>query len=220
VGGTGRVDGLMRNALVHWGGLHNVTLYHSEGSEGARTRRAVMAFAEFTADQGLMDLSLSGGVSRWSNNLSWPRMGCFLVSPKWELSYPGLVQKKLLRVCSDHAPILLARGCIQYRKRSFKFETCGLKMRDLWKRLEIGGVLSPSWVLQVLSWLRSLEPLRGRSQGGILRCLAMWGLEIRLGVRSWRSWIVLRKEKGYWRRRGVLATDLEASLLQEEISWR
>jgi hypothetical protein len=50
VGGTGRVDELMGNALVHWGVGFNVTLYHSEGSGGARTRCAVMAFAEFIAD--------------------------------------------------------------------------------------------------------------------------------------------------------------------------
>ena len=43
-----------------------------------------------------MDLPLSGGVSTWSNNLSWSRLDCFLVTPEWELSYPGLMQKKLL----------------------------------------------------------------------------------------------------------------------------
>jgi hypothetical protein len=36
-----------------------------------------------------MDLPLSGGVSRWSNNLSWPRLGPFLVSPKWEIELSG-----------------------------------------------------------------------------------------------------------------------------------
>jgi hypothetical protein len=163
------------------GGLHNVTLYHSEGSEGARTRRAVMAFAEFTADQGLMDLSLSGGVSRWSNNLSWPRMGCFLVSPKWELSYPGLVQKKLLRVCSDHAPILLARGCIQYRKRSFKFENIWLKdegfvekVGNWWGSFSFVG--SPSFVLA-----KKLRALKGE--------ITRWNFEVfsNVGARN-KAW--------------------------------
>jgi endonuclease/exonuclease/phosphatase family metal-dependent hydrolase len=67
-------------------------------------------FADFTAEMGLMDLPLAGGVSTWSNNLSWSRLDRFLVSPKWEFSYPGLLQKKLLRVCSDHAPIMLLKG--------------------------------------------------------------------------------------------------------------
>jgi endonuclease/exonuclease/phosphatase family metal-dependent hydrolase len=61
-------------------------------------------------------------VSTWSNNRSWSRLDRFLVSPEWELSYLGLMQKKLLCLCSDHAPILLLKGNLQNRKSSFKFE--------------------------------------------------------------------------------------------------
>jgi endonuclease/exonuclease/phosphatase family metal-dependent hydrolase len=59
-----------------------------------------------------MDLPLARGVSTWSNNMSWSRLDCFLVCPEWEFSYPVLLQKKFLRVCSDHAPIILLRGCL------------------------------------------------------------------------------------------------------------
>jgi hypothetical protein len=67
-----------------------------------------------------MDLPLAGGVSTWSNSMSWSRLDRFLVSPEWELSFPGLIQKKLLRVCSDHTPILLTRSGLQNGKRSFQ----------------------------------------------------------------------------------------------------
>ena len=60
-------------------------------------------FADFIADQGLMDLPLAGGVSTWSNTMSWSRLDRFLVSPEWEMNFLGLIQKKLLRVCSDHS---------------------------------------------------------------------------------------------------------------------
>jgi hypothetical protein len=90
-------------------------------------RRAATEFADFIADRGLMDLPLAGGVSTWSNSLSWSRLDQFLVSPEWEMCYPGLVQKKLLHVCSDHAPIILTRGSLQNGKRSFKFENMWLK---------------------------------------------------------------------------------------------
>jgi endonuclease/exonuclease/phosphatase family metal-dependent hydrolase len=106
------------------GGDFNVTLFHSERLGGARMRRAMTAFVEFTANQGLMDLPLSGGMSTWSNNLSWSRLDRFLVSPEWDLCYSGLMQKKLLHVFFDHAPILLARGGLQNGKHS-------LKKRDL-----------------------------------------------------------------------------------------
>lgn len=45
------------------GGDFNVTLFHSERSRGYSSRRVVTAFAEFIEEQGLMDLTLSGGVS-------------------------------------------------------------------------------------------------------------------------------------------------------------
>jgi hypothetical protein len=74
-----------------------------------------------------MDLPLSGRVSTWSNNMSWSRLDHFLVSLEWEFNYPGLMQKKLLQVCSDNAPILLMRDCLQHGKSSFKFENMWLK---------------------------------------------------------------------------------------------
>jgi hypothetical protein len=73
------------------GGDFNATLFHSERSGGANMRCTVTEFADFIADQGLMDLPLAGGVSTWSNSMSWSRLDRFLVSPGWEMSYPGLV---------------------------------------------------------------------------------------------------------------------------------
>jgi hypothetical protein len=112
-------------------------------------RCAVLDFSEFTMDQGLMDLPLVGGVSMWSNSMSWSRLDWFLVSLEWELSYLGLVQKKLLCVCSDHVPILLTRGGIHNGKHSFKFENMWLKkegfldkVRDWWGSFSFEGSLS------------------------------------------------------------------------------
>jgi hypothetical protein len=73
------------------GGDFNVTLFHSDRLGGARMRHVVSASAQFTVDQGCMDLPLAGGVSTWSNTLSWSRLDQFLVSPEWDLRYPGLV---------------------------------------------------------------------------------------------------------------------------------
>jgi hypothetical protein len=99
-----------------------------------------------------MDLPVAGGESTWSNSSSWSRLDRFLVSPEWDFSYLGLIQKKLLKVCSDHAPILLDRGCMQNGKRSFKFENMWLKeegfvdkVRVWWDSFHFFG--SPSFVL-------------------------------------------------------------------------
>ena len=93
------------------------------------------SFADFVTEQGLMDLPMAGGDSTRSNSSSWSRLDRFLVSSGWEFSYPGLRQKKLLRACSDHAPILLASGCPQFGKRAFKFENMWLKEEGFVKKV-------------------------------------------------------------------------------------
>jgi hypothetical protein len=160
VGGIGRIDVYLGVALVYRGDF-NVTLFHNERSGGVRRKRAVAAFADFNAEMGLMDLPLAGGVSTWANNLSWSRLDRFLVSPDWESSYPGLMQKRLLRVCSDHAPIILMRGCVQNGKSAFKFENMWFKEEGFvdkvfswWSSFSFTG--SPSFVLA-----KKLRALKG-----------------------------------------------------------
>jgi hypothetical protein len=206
------------------GGDFNVTLFHSDRSGGARMRHVVSASAQFTVDQGCMDLPLAGGVSTWSNSLSWSRLDQFLVSPEWDLRYPGLVQKKLLHICSDHTPILLTKGGMQSGKHSFKFENMWLreegfveKVRDWWGSFSFVG--TPSFVLA-----KKLQAHKGE--------IKKWNTEVfgNVGARNkaWAAELELLdnyeegrglSEEEKERRRG-LATDLEASLLQEEICWR
>jgi hypothetical protein len=94
--------------------------------------------------------------------------------------------------------------------------------RVLWIKLEIGGLLSPSWVPRALSWLKSLGLLRGE--------IKRWNLEVfgNVGARN-KAWaeeleLLDRSEEvrglSEEEERRLLALDLEASLLQEEISWR
>jgi hypothetical protein len=204
VGGIGRVDEPMRNALVYLGGGgdFNVTLFHKEMSKGARRRRAVAAFVDFTAKQGLLDLPLSGGVSTWSNNLSWSRLDPFLVSLEWELSYPNLMQKKLTQVCSNHAPILLVGGNRQGGKRSFKFKNMWLKEQSFvekvgswWGSFSFLG--SPNFVLA-----KKLRALKGEIKrrnlevfGNVEARNKAWAEELKLLDRTEEN-IGLSKEKG------------------------
>jgi hypothetical protein len=159
----------------------------------------------------------------WSKNMSWSRLDCFLVSPEWEFSYSSLMQKKLLRVCSDHAPILLVRGGLQNGKRSFKFKNMWLKEEGFVEK--VGNwwgsfsFMSPSFLLA-----KKLGALKGE--------IKRWNLEVfdNVGARN-KAWVeelemLDRTEEGRGlseeekERRRLLASDLEATLLQEEITWR
>jgi hypothetical protein len=176
----------------------------------------VADFADFTAEIGLMDLPLAGGVSTWANNLSWSRLDRFLVSPDWELSYPGLMQKKLLRVCSDHAPILLMRGCVQNGNSSFKFENMWLKeegfvdkVKVWWSSFSFRG--SPSFILA--KKLRALKEEIKRWNREVFSNVGArnkaWAEELEL-LDSYEEVCQLSEER---ERRSLLASELEASLL-------
>jgi hypothetical protein len=223
MGGVGRVDVYLGVALVYRGDF-SVTLFHNERSGGVRRRRAVAALADFIAEMGLMDLLLAEGVSTWANNVSWSRLDRFLVSPDWELNYPRLMQKKLLHVCSDHAPIILMRGCAQNGKSAFKFKNMWLKeggfvdkVISWWSSFSFTG--SPSFILA-----KKLRALKSE--------IKRWNREVfgNVGVRN-KAWAeeldfldrieeVRRLSEEEKERMRVLVSDLEASLLQEEISWR
>jgi hypothetical protein len=221
--------GLLSIWAMPWciGGDFNATIFLRERSGGAGFRRAASEFADFIVDHGLMDLPLGGGgggVSTWSNSLSWSRLDRFLVSPDWEMGYPGLVQRKLLRVCSDHAPIMLTRGDLHYGKRSFKFENMWLKeegfvdkVRDWWGSFSFDG--TPSFVLA-----KKLQALKGKIKewnskvfGDVGARNKAWAEEVQLLDSIEESRGLSDEEK---ERRSRLVSDLEGSLLQEEICWR
>ena len=158
-----------------------------------------------------------GGVSTWSNNSSWSRLDRFLVSTEWDLRYPDLMQKKLTRACSDHAPILLGGGFRHDGKRPSKFENMWLKeegfvdkVRSWWASFSFEG--SPSFVIA-----KKLRALKGEIKrwsfeefGNVEARNKAWEEKLKLLDRLAEDRGLSEEEK---ERRWVLTTDLEASLL-------
>jgi hypothetical protein len=142
--------------LISWwdipwciGGDLNVTHFPSERSGGVRYNPAMSDFSDFISEQGFMDLPLAGGTFTWSNSHSRSRINRFLVSLDWEVKYLGLIQKRLLRLCLDHFPILLNCDALIRGKRPFKFENMWLKnegfvdrVRSWWSSYTFLGNLS------------------------------------------------------------------------------
>jgi len=122
------------------GGDFNVTRFLVERSRDVRLNAAMMEFSNFISVQGLMDLPLAEGSFMRSNNQenpSWSRLDRFLVSPDWEVKFPGTLQKRLPRLCSDHFPILLDCGGIHWSPRPFKFENMWLKAEGFVERVRL-----------------------------------------------------------------------------------
>jgi hypothetical protein len=83
---------------VPWyvGGDFNVTHFPSERAGECVSNPAMTDFSDFISKQGLMDLPLARGTFTWSNSFSRFRIDRFLVSPEWEVKYPGLSQNNCL----------------------------------------------------------------------------------------------------------------------------
>ena len=79
-------------------------------------------FSEFIDELELIDLTMLGGNFTWSGGLRNQNMACldrFLVSQVWIDHHGNVVQLKLPRPTSDHAPLLLDYGGNETRVDSF-----------------------------------------------------------------------------------------------------
>jgi hypothetical protein len=124
--------GVLRWWNMPWciGGDFNVIRFPNERSRGVPLCSAMLEFSDFIFYQGLMDLPLVGGSCTWSlshDPPKWSRIDHFLVSPDWEAWFPGVFQKRLSCLCSDHFPILLDCGDVSRGSKPFKFKNMWLK---------------------------------------------------------------------------------------------
>ena len=114
-----------------------------------------MKFSDLINSCGLADTSLEGGRFTWSGNEDGPissRIDCFLLSIDWEDHFQGLHQIILLKITSDHFPVLLQMESPMVAERPFKFENVWLKVdgfsdfvKAVWDDFNVYG--SSSFVL-------------------------------------------------------------------------
>jgi hypothetical protein len=214
------------NMLWCIGGDFNVTRFPSERS-GAACRLAMADFSDFLHEQGLLDLPLAGGFFTWSlaqDPPKWSRIDRFLISPEWEARFPGVSQKRLPRIGSDHFPLLLDSVNGPRGKRPFKFENMWLKkegfgalVKQWWDSYQFQG--SPSFIFACKIKALKLD-------------LKKWNEEVFGNIECNKSKLLddLREldaieedralDSAELAKKGEVSRELEACLLMEEISWR
>jgi exonuclease III len=220
--------------LISWwemswciGGDFNVIRFPMERSSGVRLNSSMLEFSDFIFEQGLMDLPLAGGLFTWSNNQEnpiWSRLDRFLISPEWDAKFPGTLQKRLSRLCSDHFPILLDCGGIHWGPSPFRFENMWLKsegfvdrVRLWWASYHFQG--SPSYIFsQKLKALKSDLKRWNDQEFGIVEIRKAKFLEELLAFDRLEEDLGLSPEDKI--RKGEVIRALEISILQEENSWR
>ena len=120
-------------------GDFNVVHFPSEKSGTASFTFAMHEFSDFITELGLIDIPLLRGNFTWSNNrkfASMSKIDRFLYNSDWENCFLTIHQKRMLRMFSDHFPILLECDNIQQGKRPFRFENMWLKVEGFRNRVK------------------------------------------------------------------------------------
>ena len=117
------------------GGDFNIIRRLSDRNKVKTLSKWTNIFNAIIAHWGLKELELPGQSFTWSNNQRDPlfaRLDRVLVSPTWELHYPMISVRTLVRGVSDHAALLLDSGNhLAVQQKPFKFELCWLLREDL-----------------------------------------------------------------------------------------
>ncbi|XP_026378165.1 uncharacterized protein LOC113272563 [Papaver somniferum] len=160
------------------GGNWNAILCQADRNIAGGTKRNGKKFRHFLNSQNLLDIPMAGGRFTWTNSQSSPlllRLDRFVMPMEWEDRCPGLVQTRLKRPISDHAPILLSCYGGTSFKSPFRFENYFLSHPDFlnslriwWNNLTFSG--KPSFVLEKkLQGLKNFIKKWGRENFGSLQ---------------------------------------------------
>ena len=132
------MSGVMSWWDVPWivGGDFNIVRYPSERVGAVHITTPMQDFTDFIFSNGLMDIPMAGGRYTWSSNNSRSRLDRFLFSPNVEEHFTMVTQQCLLRLCSDHFPILLECGSTPFDRRPFRFENMWLKSEGFHEKVK------------------------------------------------------------------------------------
>ncbi|XP_026384806.1 uncharacterized protein LOC113280393 [Papaver somniferum] len=139
---------------VPWclGGDFNCIFFVAEKNRNKRSTTHIKLFDSFMRRHGLFDLPLLGGCFTWSSmrgEATLTRIDRFIFSGDWEDQFPKATQHLLRRNLSDHHPISLRGGGIQFGPYPFRFENFLLKdedflvhLKDWWQNMNFSGSAS------------------------------------------------------------------------------
>ncbi|KAK8644373.1 hypothetical protein V6N13_123682 [Hibiscus sabdariffa] len=124
-------------APVCCGGDFNVVLSLEERRNCVGDKRGMDGFVSFVEEMGFLNLPAAGKAFSWfGTGLKASRLDRFLVSPAWVEKFYDLEQFILQRGISDHSPVRLTSGYVDWGPKLFRFLNCWLEKRGHVKIIE------------------------------------------------------------------------------------
>ncbi|KAL8511368.1 hypothetical protein ACS0TY_017963 [Phlomoides rotata] len=139
-----------RDKLICLAGDFNAVRNEVErvGRSGCTNKREMEDFDKFIRDSNLIDLPLSGRSYTWyrPDGSCKSRLDHFLLNEEWISCYPVARLKGLPRSISDHCPLILEDGLIDWGPKPSRFSNAWLlhpsfkdSLISMWQNLNIGG---------------------------------------------------------------------------------
>ncbi|KAG5580158.1 hypothetical protein H5410_050785 [Solanum commersonii] len=100
---------------------------------------AMSEFSKCIEEMELVDPPLFGGSYTWrrgENHRSASRIDRFLYSSLWEEQFTLIKQADLPKIGSDHNPIMLSCGELNFKKKYFKFESWWLRVEGFKEKVQ------------------------------------------------------------------------------------
>lgn len=145
------------------GGDFNMYRFPTDKSNDNIELNVMDAFNEFISEFALSDIYRRGGRLTWTNkqeNLVQVALDRVLVNHAWEIKYPLSSLQSLLRIGSDHSPLLLNSSDDNMRRsKVFRFETSWLLV-PRFKELVISKIPSRGDLYILEFWNNLLGSLR------------------------------------------------------------
>lgn len=117
------------------------------------TRNEIDEFKAFIADMELFNPPLLGRKYTWykADGSAMSRLDRFLVSEEWITKWGVNAQWALKRDVSDHCPIILKSGIVDWGPKPFRFNNCWLKNQ------EFGKLVIDTWSMECPSTWKAIR---------------------------------------------------------------
>ncbi|KAK8660939.1 hypothetical protein V6N13_051845 [Hibiscus sabdariffa] len=199
-------------------GDFNATLSDDDRMGCALSTQSCPLFRKFVFDNGLRDMGFSGPQFTWQRGGAQARLDRFLCNMQWDEAFPESSVHHLLRMKSDHRPLLLQVGPL-YRNHSkprFQYFTGWRFHEDFRRMVKDSWLPSDSLSTTINSFARAADIWNGVVFGFIgnkKRALMARLRGVQRTLCSRRSAFLTQLEK-------ELLLELENILDQEEMLWR
>ncbi|XP_060969748.1 uncharacterized protein LOC133036976 [Cannabis sativa] len=121
------------------GGDFNVVRRVGEKLNSSSCTKNIKVFDELIREMRLIDLNLNNGRFTWSNFRATPicsRLDRFLFTYKWNGLFPFVRQEMLVRLVSDHNPVVIDSNPPKWGPGLFRFDNLWLEHNSFSKLLE------------------------------------------------------------------------------------